>query len=250
MNPEPAIRVEWQPNGVAVVVMEERQARNTFSSAFTAGLRDAFDEIAKSPHARAVVIHGYDNYFCCGGTRDQLLRLSERQLDYTDIIDFEILLRCEIPVVAAMQGHAIGGGFVLGAYADIAILAEECVYNTNFMHYGFTPGMGATFIVPYKLGPALGWEMLLTGRNYRGGELRDRGVPLQVTKKAHAVDAALDQAAMLAQMPLLSLRQLKRRFVETIDADLTTAIQSELKMQSLTCPLAEVRDRIHALYPV
>lgn len=246
----PAIRLEWKNNDVAVVMMEEREARNTFSDAFTSGLRSAFDKIADNKQARAVVLHGYDNYFSCGGTRDQLVRLSESRLAYTDIMDFEMLLRCEIPVVAAMQGHAIGGGFVFGAYADIIILSEHSVYNTNFMHFGFTPGMGATFIIPHRLGRVLGWEMLLTGRNYRGGELRDRGVPLQVTKQSNVVDLALQQAEHLAQKPALSLRLLKRRFVETIESDLATAIESELKMQSLTCTLPEVRDRIEQLYPL
>lgn len=247
---QPAIRLEWRKNGIAVVVMEDRDAKNTFSDAFSGGLTAVFREIAANAQARAVVIHGYDNYFCCGGTRDQLIRLAESRLNYTDILDFELLLRCEIPVIAAMQGHAIGGGFVFGAYADIIILAEECVYNTNFMHYGFTPGMGATFIIPHRLGQMLGWEMLLTGRNYRGAELRDRGVQLQVTRKSNVLDSALAHAENLAQKPTLSLRELKRRFVATIEADLATAIESELRMQSLTCPLAEVRERIDALYPL
>jgi polyketide biosynthesis enoyl-CoA hydratase PksI len=245
-----AIHLQWRDNGIAVVAMEDREAKNTFSGAFTRGLSLAFEEIAATERARAVVIHGYDNYFCCGGTRDQLIGLSESRLDYTDIMDFEMLLRCEVPVIAAMQGHAIGGGFVFGAYADIVILAEEGIYNTNFMQYGFTPGMGATFIIPHKLGPVLGWEMLLTGRNYRGAELRERGAQLQISRKSQVINCALEQAEHLAQKPIPSLRQLKGRFIETIARDLTAAIESELKMQSLTCPLAEVRQRIDLLYPV
>jgi len=245
-----AIRLQWKNNGVALLAMEDREAKNTFSDALTRGLSSAFEEIAANDQAAAVVISGYDNYFCCGGTRDQLIGLCESRLDYTEIIDFKMLLRCEVPVIAAMQGHAVGGGFVFGAYADITILAEECIYNTNFMHYGFTPGMGATFIIPHRLGPTLGWEMMLTGRNYRGAELRDRGAQLQVRKKSRVVDCALEQAQHLAQAPVPSLRQLKRRFVETIDEDLTAAIDRELEMQSITCAHAGVRERIDSLYPI
>jgi polyketide biosynthesis enoyl-CoA hydratase PksI len=242
------IRLSWKEKGLAVVVMEERESRNTFSPAFTAGLADAFQAIADNKDARAVVIHGYDNYFSCGATREQLVRLSENQLKYPEIMDFRLLLRCELPVIAAMQGHAIGGGFVFGCYADIIILAEECVYNTNFMHYGFTPGMGATCIIPDKLGRVLGSEMLMTGRNYRGGELQQRGAQVQVTKKAAVIQCALEQAANLAEKPAASLRQLKRRLTETLEADLNTAIESELEMQSLTFSLPEVRRKIDALY--
>ena len=249
MSEPSAICLEWLDNGVAVVAMEERESKNTFSSAFTEGLHSVFRKIAANPDARAVVIHGYDNYFSCGGTRDQLVLFSQGRLKYTDIMDFEMLLRCHVPVIAAMQGHAIGGGFVFGVYADIVILAEECVYNTNFMHYGFTPGMGASCIIPRKLGPVLGWEMLLSGSNYRGRELRDRGVQVQVTKKADVVPRALAQAKVLAEKPVVSLRELKGRFVETIEDELAIAIERELQMQELTFPLKEVRARIDALYP-
>ena len=51
-----------------------------------------------------------------------------------------------------MQGHGIGGGFVVGLFADFVILSRESVYSTNFMKYKFTPGMGATYIVPKKIG--------------------------------------------------------------------------------------------------
>ena len=249
MSDPSVIRLEWLDNTVAVVAMEDRESKNTFSSAFTEGLQSAFTKIAANPDARAVVIHGYDSYFSCGGTREQLILLCEGRLKYTDIMDFDVLLRCNVPVIAAMQGHGIGAGFVFGAYADIVILAEECVYNTNFMHYGFTPGMGATCIIPWKLGPVLGWEMLLTGSNYRGGELRDRGAQIPVTKRADVVPCALAQAKMFAEKPVASLRELKSRFVETIEDELAIAIERELQMQALTFPLKEVRERIDALYP-
>lgn len=248
MSQSSPIRLTWKETGLAVVSMEDREAKNTFSPAFTQGLQKAFQSIAENKEARAVVIHGYDNYFSCGATYDQLIRLSENQLQYPDIMDFRLLLRCELPVIAAMQGHAIGGGFVFGCYADIIILAEECVYNTNFMHYGFTPGMGATLIIPDKLGHVLGAEMLLTGRNYRGAELQQRGAQLQIMKKANVIPAALTQAANLAEKPAASLRQLKRRLTARLDTALPAAVEAELDMQALTFSLPDVRKKIDALY--
>ena len=70
------------------------------------------------------------------------------KLKFTDVAFFRLLLDCEIPVVAALQGHCIGGGFAFACFADLFVLAEEACVSTNFMTYGFTPGMGATYIVP------------------------------------------------------------------------------------------------------
>lgn len=62
-------------------------------------------------------------------------------------------------------------------FADFVILSKESIYTTNFMKYGFTPGMGATFILPQKLGISLAEEMLLAAKTYRGEELQKRAIP-------------------------------------------------------------------------
>src|SRR5690606_32652185 len=120
----------------------------TFTAGVIEGLERAFVAIAERKDLKVVVLHGYDNYFCCGGTKEELLGIHEGRIAFSDRPFYELPLRCELPVIAAMQGHALGGGLVLGCYADIMVLAEECMYGAVFMKYGFTPGMGGTFILP------------------------------------------------------------------------------------------------------
>ena len=62
------------------------------------------------------------------------------------------------------------------------------------MKYGFTPGMGATYILPYKIGASLSSEMLFTAENYRGVELQNRGIPFKVTERNNVLNEALNQA--------------------------------------------------------
>lgn len=70
----------------------------------------------------------------------------------------------DIPVISAIQGHASGGGMLFGLYADVVLLAEEGVYSATFTKYGFTPGMGATYILPERFGKLLANEMMLTAK--------------------------------------------------------------------------------------
>ena len=100
-------------------------------------------------------------------------------------------LDCKIPVIAAMQGHAIGGGFSLGLFADFVLLSRESIYTASFMKYGFTPGFGSTYIFPKKLGTVLGSEMLLTARKYRGEELKKRGASFEVYPRAEVLEIIL-----------------------------------------------------------
>lgn len=61
-------------------------------------------------------------------------------------------MNCNLPVIAAMQGHGIGAGWSMGMFADFSLFSEESKYMSPYMNYGFTPGAGATLIFPEKIG--------------------------------------------------------------------------------------------------
>lgn len=234
-------------DGIATVVMEDRQSRNTFTAGFTSGLRRAFGDISADPTLKVVVIHGHENYFCCGGTRDELLKIHGGEMVFTDLGLHDLLLRCELPVIAAMQGHALGGGLAMAAYADILIMGRQCLYSANFMQYGFTPGFGSTYIIPRRFGDVLGREMLFTARRYSGAELKERGVGALVVDKREVVPRAMETAREMADGSRVALLNLKRRFVAAIQPQLDECIEKELEMHEATIRRPEVRRRIEAL---
>jgi polyketide biosynthesis enoyl-CoA hydratase PksI len=249
MNPpSKVLSLEWLDGCIAVVAMEDRASKNRFTPELIAGLSSAFEEINQNQNAKAVMIHGYDQYFCCGGTEAELIELAERKVEFTSFAFYDLLLKCPLPVVAAMQGHAIGGGLVFGAYADVMVLAKECIYNTNFMEYGFTPGLGATFIIPKKFGTVLGWEMLFSAKSYHGGELQERGAPMLFTSRAEVVRTALGLARELAGKRIEALKEMKQCMIETFRRDLDKALQKELAMHKKMFADPSVRERIVARY--
>ncbi len=255
MNEEKVIKFAKQ-GGIGIVTLEEREFKNTFTSRFVQGLKDTFQLIRQDPGLRVVVVQGYDNYFCCGGTRDELIQLYEAmgmkraqgRVQFTDLKFHDLLLNCEIPVISAMQGHALGAGLAFGCYADIIVMGEQCIYSAIFMKYGFTPGFGATYIIPKKFGEALGWEMLLSARNYHGSELKERGASVKIVAKQDVTRTALEIAEELADKPLLSLKVLKEHLSRQIKAALPQVIAQELHMHELTFAQPEVRERIERLF--
>ena len=248
MSSTSAISIEQPLPGVCLIRMQDRQSKNTFSVALTEGLMEAFAHVKQNTEYKVVVLTGYDNFFASGGTQEDLLELSEGNGSFSDRDLYSLALNCEIPVISAMQGHGIGGGFVLGLFADSIFLSRESVYTTNFMKYGFTPGMGATMIVPKKLGIVLAEEMLFGAANYRGAELKERGVPFKVLPRAEVLPAALEMAALLAEKPRLSLVTLKSHLVEQMRNELPSFIEKEVKMHDATFGQPEVRDRINSLF--
>lgn len=242
------VKLSYLDEHIAVVAMEDRESSNTFSHSLIEGLMEVFEAINKNPKAKVVVIHGYDNFFCCGGTKKELIGLHEQKGKFTDFLFYRALLDCDLPTISAMQGHAIGGGLAFGAFADIIILARECIYSTNFMKYGFTPGMGSTYIVPRKFGQILGREMLFSAKNYHGEQLKERGISAQVVPKKEVISTALTLAKELADKPLTSLKLLKETLVEKIKTELPKAIDREVAMHDISFKQPEVRERIEALF--
>ncbi len=132
---------------IVLVKMQDHVNKNTFSKELMESLINAFESIERNSEYKVVILTGYDNYFASGGTQEGLLEIQEGKANFNDGGDrniYSLALNCKIPVIAAMQGHGIGGGFAMGLFADFAILSKESIYTTNFMKYGFTSGMGAT----------------------------------------------------------------------------------------------------------
>lgn len=234
--------------GIAQITMQDRVHKNTFTEEFNRGLIEAFQTVAANSGWKVVILTGYDNYFASGGTQEGLLAIYDGKMKFTDLNIYNLALECKIPVISAMQGHGIGGGFILGLFADFIILSRESVYTANFMKYGFTPGMGATYILEKKLGFSLAEELLLGAGNYRGGELEKRGAPFPVLPREEALGYALQLARQLAEKPRASLITLKEHLTRTIRAELPAVIEQEVIMHEKTFHQPEVRERILQLF--
>ena len=244
----PIVAVEELEAGIVLLRMQDRENKNTFTEELIAGLTDAFHDVGERPGCKVVILTGYDSYFSSGGTQEGLRELFEGRYQFSDKDLYSLALNCPVPVIAAMQGHGIGGGFVLGMFADFVVLARESVYTANFMKYGFTPGMGSTLILPKKLGFSLAEEMMMTAATYRGEQLQRRGVPFPVVPRAEVAAHALELARSLADKPRVSLVTLKDHLVAPLREQLPRFVEQELAMHSLTFHQPEVKDRIDAFF--
>ncbi|QGZ36670.1 SDR family NAD(P)-dependent oxidoreductase [Stappia indica] len=228
------MQLEAFPDGVVLLRMLERAGRNTFTTAFMDGIEEAFAAIAAMPEAKVVVLTGHDGYFACGGTSEGLTELQAGEARFTDRRIYSLPLACPLPVIAAMQGHGIGAGWSLGLYCDVAILATEGLYHSNYLWYGFTPGAGATLIFPHRLGDDLGREVLFSAREYRGRELAGRAPHLDVRPAARVLDEALARAHALARQPKADLIAAKAEGAAVIARHLDQVLEREFAMHETT----------------
>ncbi|MGC4806662.1 SDR family NAD(P)-dependent oxidoreductase [Micromonospora sp. DT233] len=228
-DPDAPVDVRVVGDGVAVVTM--RGARNMFTEALVRGLEQAFAEIAAQPAVRAVVLTASGPAFSMGGTPDALERLARGDGRFSDVpFLYRGLLRCDRPVVAAITGHASGGGLAFGLYADIVVMAREASYAANFVHYGFTPGMGATFILEQRFGRALATEMFYTARAFDGVELERRGAQVRFEDRSDVLPAALGIARAIARQPETAVAGLKRELADRLLTAVDDTVSRELAL--------------------
>lgn len=236
-------------NGVVEITMQDTQSKNSFSPALVQGLTACFAEVARHDGYKVVILTGYGNYFLSGGTKETLLQLQHETGATGFVLGLiRLIVECPIPVIAAMQGHGIGAGFILGLYADLLILARESVYTTNYLKYGFTPGMGATIVLPAKFGPLLAQEMLFTARDYLGGELAQRGVTCPILPRREVLPHARQMAQELADAPRASLVELKQLLTAPWRDTLYAKVAHEMAQLATTVQQPEIADRIAARF--
>lgn len=229
--------------GVAEVRLADGAGSNALGEPMVHALDEAFDAIVRDGDLRAVVLSAEGEMFSSGAPRELLLRFVRGDARPADIVLPRRLLGCPVPVIAAMAGHATGGGFALGLAADIVLLGRESRYGFTFMNLGFTPGMGTTALAEHVLSPAVAHELLYTGELRRGAEFTGTGVN-HVLPRTEVLARAHDIAARIAAKP--------RRAVETLKATLSLprreaferALTQESLMHQITFATAEAAREI------
>ncbi len=235
---------------VAVIRLTDSVGRNVLTPALDEEVRAAFRRAPADPATRVVLLAGLPDIFCAGGSRADLLGNPGSMLTTEHDGIIRAPLRCPLPVVAAMRGHAIGGGLLMGLYCDLPLLSERSVYAANFLDYGFLPAMGASWLLPYRLGPALGAEVMLGAAAHRGRELRDRGVPLRVLPHDEVEPAAQRLAQRIAAAPRVTLEHAKTVLAAEWRRHSEQAYQRELPGHLATIRLPDVRSRVSSSYGV
>lgn len=223
-------------DGVATVRLDDGDT-NALSHAVVAALGEAFARIARDPQVRVVVLAGREDYFSSGASREVLEDLASGRREPAELLLPRLLLDCPVPCIAAMAGHAIGGGFALGAAADMIVLAAESRYCLSFLALGITPGMGTTRLLEHVLPPSTAHELLYTGEARRG---RDLGALPQVVPRGLVESRARDLAARIAGHPRTAVVALKRTLSLPRRVAFETARTHETFMHEITFATPDV----------
>ncbi len=204
------IKLSIESSGLANLQLLDNQGKNGLTPNFVEQLIHFLNSIKANEEIKVVIISGLPDIFCSGADLETLEKLCKKQIKPVDIVLSKMILDLPIPVISAMEGHAIGGGLALGLCADVAILAEESRYGCSFMNMGFTPGMGITKLMEHYMSPALAQEMQYTGNFYLGKNLIGKTNFNYILPKQEVFEKASALAEAMAEKPRKALSVLKR----------------------------------------
>jgi len=239
-----------EPSGVAVLKMNDTKGRNIFSTEFITEFLEALEKLQLDGPPKALILCGLQDVFCGGADKKALLDLCDGKAAVRDLVICERLLEVPFPVIAAMEGHAIGGGLAVGFCCDIVIAARESRYGAVFMSLGFTPGMGTTTLLAELVGPFLANEMMFTGKRFRGSELEGRGTHINyILPRAEVLAKARDIAEQVSEKDARSISLLKHSLsVKKMKLLVDARLQEDL-MHRISFSFPETRRTINELYP-
>jgi polyketide biosynthesis enoyl-CoA hydratase PksI len=233
---------------IATLHMQDHARKNVFSHEFVHEFLRCLDEIERADPT-VLVIRGLPDVFSGGADKESLMELAEGKFIVRDLVISERLVNTAFPVISAMEGHAMGGGLVIGLCSDMVVLANESRYGAVFMNMGFTPGMGTTTLLPLLFGPYVASEMMLTGRRYKGKELVAKGAQVNaIVPKAMVLGAAMDLARQVAEKNPKSVKLLKYTLAAPKKKLLVEARLQEDMMHALSFAYPETQAIIKEMY--
>jgi enoyl-CoA hydratase/carnithine racemase len=225
------------------------------SNSMTPELLDAFTAASaaarRAPSIRALVITGTGICFSRGADFKATLQRESggapHERSYAMYVPFLSVLDIEVPVIAALNGHTVGGGFGLALVCDVRIGARDAKYGANFVRIGLAPGMAISYLLPRLVGIARANELLMTGTLVDGVEAERIGILNRAVPAAEVLEAAMAMARVIAANAPLAVRHTKAAIKRGLALTVREAALEEAIAQAETIASDDSKEGIAAL---
>lgn len=223
------LRVERSPDGhVVTVVLDRPEQMNAMNTAMGEDLLACFEALARDADVRAVVFTGAgDRAFCAGGDLRERNGMTDAQWRAQHVIFEQAalrVLRCPVPVIAAVEGFALAGGCELAILSDFIVAGETAVFGVPETTLGIFPGIGGTQLLPRIVGAPLAKELIFTGRRIEADEAKASGLVNHLVPAGQARARATEIATAIARNGPIAVRQAKKAIAYGSETDLETAM--------------------------
>jgi len=226
-------------DGIATITLNRPEMMNTWRQQTARELSAAMSSLDKDDAVRAVVVTGAGKAFCAGAdlSGEIAFEVGESEEKRRDSLAFPPVMPWQIkkPVIAAINGHAIGVGITYAMNCDIRMVAKDAKIQFAFVRRGITPELSSHVIVARVAGLSRAADLLLTGRMIKGSELAEMGLASQALPAEEVLPASLALAREFHKAAPVSVAISKRLLWEGITSSLSEMDAKEFKLFEWVC---------------
>lgn len=241
------VKFDCPSAGVALLRIDRPKARNALSEPVRRHLVERLATFAADPEVRVVVVTGSRDIFAAGADLTELVDLdgvdmvTRREHGYWDAI-----AGFPKPLIAAVEGSALGAGCELAMHADIVVIGETARIGQPEVRVGIMPGGGGTQRLPRLVGKHRAMLMLLTGRPVEGRDAFAMGLASRVVPDGTALDEALEIARAVAVLPPIALAAIKKTVLAGLDLPLDAGLALERRAVAELFDTADQKEGMRA----
>ncbi len=222
---------------VALIQLNRPESMNALEDKLMAELMYVTNVVEKEEDIGAVVLTGSGKAFCAGGDLRRLEEGFSPLEGYDYIKDFHPWLikfsRLEKPVIAAVNGFAVGAGFCISLSCDIVLASKEAIFAQSFVNVGLIPDLGGLYFLPRLVGLQKAKELVFTGEKISAEEAKELGIVNKILPGDQLLGEAEALAQKLAKGPRVAHRLAKQIINQSLELSLEELLSLEANAQSL-----------------
>lgn len=227
------------------LLLNRPEKKNAFTQEMYAVLADAIEDAENNPSVRVIMITGAEGCFSSGNDVKDFLRPGPEGQELPVKRFLVSLLRSTVPILAAVDGLAIGIGTTLLLHCDIVLATARTRFQLPFVNIGLVPEAGSSYLLPRMLGHARASELIMTGRPFTGDEALQMGIVSRLCEPDELAAVARSTAETVAKQPPKALRASKK-LLKGDPRGLEAAFQAELKAFDAGLKSAEFAEALQA----
>jgi enoyl-CoA hydratase len=239
--------VERPSDDIVVLRINRPQVRNALNLEVRAGLAEKITQYGAEKAVRCLIVTGSDAAFAAGADIGEMAEADPVEVMSRNVQKYwRAIMDCPKPLIAAVEGYALGGGLELALCADIIIAGEGAKLGLPEVKVGILPGAGGTQKLARLVGRHRAMLLIMTGRVFGAAEALGMGVVSDVAPSGQALQRALDVAREIAAMPPISIMQIKEVVNAGLNAPLDTALMLERKAFQLQFATRDQKEGMRA----
>lgn len=243
---------------VALVTLNDPGARNPLTPGMVGQICDFIGSANKDASLSCIVLTGAGSSFCSGGNvkdmrdgTDPMFAGSpnDMQEGYRNGVQMipKLFHQLDVPVIAAVNGHAVGAGCDLACMCDIRIGTPTTKFAESFMRVGIVSGDGGAWLLPRVVGLPRALEMALTCRIVEADEALSWGLVTHIVSADELIGRAMEMAQSVAAFPARSIRLNKRLIIKSQDMTLEGSLELSAAFQAIVQNTRDQKEAVHAL---